>query len=121
MSVDDFRIMTICLTLLSGLLFPWAIYHRTQTRAALLVVVVLVINFVGASVAIADSFGDPLVWYRTPRIFVADVLALIYCGIAWLPPPPAPPSVAPRILRRTRTKEAHHERAARDESAGRPA
>jgi len=42
---------------------------------------------VGASVAIADSIGEPIVWYRTPRIFVASVLALIYCVIAFTSPP----------------------------------
>lgn len=85
MSADDFRLLTIGLTLLAGLLFPWAIYHRTHTRAALLVVVVLVVNFMGASLAIADSIGEPLVWYRTPRIFVSSVLALVYVAIAFAP------------------------------------
>jgi len=86
-SADEFRYLTIALTLLAGLLFPWAIYLRTRTNAAVLVVIVLVINFVGASVAIADSIGEPIVWYRTPRIFVASVLALIYCVIAFTSPP----------------------------------
>jgi len=88
MSGDTFRLVTIALTLLAGLLFPWAIYLRTQTRAALLVVIVLVINFLGASVAIADSFGEPIVWYRTPRICVASLLALAYCAIAFRAPRP---------------------------------
>jgi len=83
MTADTFRYITIALTLLAGLVFPWAIYYRIRTHAAVLVVTVLVINFLGASVAIADSIGEPIVWYRTPRIFVASVLALIYCVIAF--------------------------------------
>jgi hypothetical protein len=105
---DEFRYMAIVVTLLAGLLFPWAIYYRTRTPAALLVVLVLVINFVGASVAIADSLGEPLIWYRTPRIFVASVLALIYCAIAFSPrrPRTGRPVGGGAYTPPTRTKEA---------------
>lgn len=88
MSADGFRLLTIFVTLLAGLLFPWAIYLRTKTKEALLVVVVLTINFLGASLAVADSIGHPIVWYRTPRIFVASVLALVYVAVVARHPRP---------------------------------
>jgi len=87
MSTDDFRTATVVITLIAGLLFRWAIWLRVKTPAAFLVVLVIVINFMGASVALADiPAGAPLVWYRAPRIFAASVIALVYCFIAFRHP-----------------------------------
>jgi len=86
-SADDFRLLTIVLTLAACLLVPAAIYRRVRTPAVLLIVVVLILQYIGASLAVADTEGHPMVWYRTPRIFVAAVVSLVYVAVAFRLPP----------------------------------
>lgn len=87
MSADTFRLIAISLTLLACLTMPWAIYRRVKSEAVVLVVLVLVLQYVGAALAAADSLGEPIVWYRTPRIFAAAVISLVYVCWAFSRPP----------------------------------
>jgi len=79
---DTLRYVTIVLTLLACLLTPRAVYRRVPSNAAALIVMVLVIQYVGATVAVVDSIGQPIVWYRTPRILLASILSLLYVWAA---------------------------------------
>jgi hypothetical protein len=77
---DDVRLVGLLLTMLAVAVFPAAVWRRTRTPIALLVIVVMELQFIGAMGAIVDHLGEPLEWYRTPRVIVASVLTLIASG-----------------------------------------
>lgn len=86
MDPDTFRYITLGFNLLACLVFPWAIWYRNRSFLSLLIIILVLVQFVGASLAITDNLGGPIVWYRTPRIFLADIIALIYAGVAFAGP-----------------------------------
>lgn len=81
---DIFRAITLFLTLIASVRIIPALWERVPTNRAWLIIGVLEIQFIGATVAIVDAWGGPLVWWRTPRILIADVLALIYVELVYL-------------------------------------
>lgn len=86
MSPDEFRFLTLALTLIACLTMPHAMMRRHPNPATGLVVIVLVTQFIGAAIAVTEHMGEPIVWYRAPRICFAAVVAIVYAWFAWTHP-----------------------------------
>jgi hypothetical protein len=78
MSTDEFRALTLVLTVLAMLTVPAAIWLRVKSPAVLLIVVVLTLQYIGSTIALAREEGEALEWYGTPRIFAAATVSLLY-------------------------------------------
>lgn len=81
--VEAFRILTMLLVLAAMCWLPGALKLRVPTRRMWLVLVALELQLAGACIVIVQVLHQPLVWYRTPRIFVSAVLLLIYCWLSY--------------------------------------
>ncbi len=88
MSTEDFRVLTIAVTLVTMTLLPFAIWHRHKHPMVLLLAIVSTILFVGEVVAIVEQIEarSPIVWYTSPLTLAADLVALIYCALAFALP-----------------------------------
>ncbi len=90
MTADGFRYATLALALIASLLLPYAYWHRHPNRDAILMMVILASAFIGEALVIGDHFGESLVWYRAPRVFVTSLLALAYVADTVRDPDPTP-------------------------------
>lgn len=79
-----FRGVTIALVFLACWLLPKVLLERFPTHRVWLIVLLVEVQFIGAAIAVGDASrsSHPMVWYRTPRIFVSAVIALAYVWLA---------------------------------------
>jgi hypothetical protein len=78
-----FRALTLvaCFFVIMG--FPGSLARRVHTRRVWLVIGAVELSFVGAAIAVVDSWNRHLVWYRAPRIFASALLLIVYIAIEY--------------------------------------
>lgn len=81
---DELRLLTLGLSVVACALLPAALVRRVGVGWPVVLIIILVeLQFVGSMIAVMDNFGNELVWYRTPRIMIAAIVALAYCAVSF--------------------------------------
>lgn len=75
---DTLRIVALILTAAAAGLFPFAAFQQGRRNDAWFAIAGAEAIFLSVTMAILHSWGEPLVWWRTPLVGLADVLYLAF-------------------------------------------
>lgn len=75
---DSLRVVTLLVALLAMATFPSAIWLQGRPRSAWLAVAGCELLLLAAALGVLDHLGEPIVWHRTPLVFVASTFILAF-------------------------------------------
>ena len=85
---DALRGVVLTLTALAVALFPDATQRQGRRRSAWWAIAGCELALLAGMIGIADKWGTPIVWYRTPAIGLASLLILVFVFSVYREPRP---------------------------------
>lgn len=79
---DAVRSVVLTLVALAVAGFPAAVLRQGRPASAIWAVIGCELALVSGMIGIADQWGRPLVWYRTPTLGLAACCILVFVGYA---------------------------------------
>ena len=83
MDPDSLRIVALILCGVALAVFPMTVAKQGRPWCAWFAVIGAEVILFAQMVAVADHWGEPLVWYRTPAVMVSSLLFLTYTAIVF--------------------------------------